>query len=165
MTTIETPDIERLRELLAERDDAWHISIPGDPSFSMFEDRRNQAQTRLAKWLWDNAGSIAKALSQIEAMKERVAGAESALKTCADVIETFRDPDLLSEGVHAGLRKGTDAPDSHALWAAIAGSKTSAWSDAIAFALDPYFTMWGGDEALRKAASWLQDQAGGEGHG
>lgn len=36
-------------------------------------------------------------------------------------------------GVHTGLRKGTEAPDSGALWDAIAASKTSAWHDAVAF--------------------------------
>jgi hypothetical protein len=37
------------------------------------------------------------------------------------------------EGVHAGLRKGGDAPSSGPLWTAIADSEDSAWGDAIAF--------------------------------
>jgi len=42
--------------------------------------------------------------------------------------------DELSEqiavGMHTGLRKGSEAPTSHALWKAIKDSDDSAWSDA-----------------------------------
>lgn len=72
----------------------------------------------------------------------------AALVEARRVIEQFRDPDLLSEGVHAGLRKGTSAPDAMDLWRAISNSRSSAWGDAIEFALDPYFSMWGGDKAI-----------------
>lgn len=78
-----------------------------------------------------------------------------ALEACVKVIETFQQEDLLAEGVHAGLRKGSEARDSGTLWRAISDSRTSAWSDAISFALDPYFSMWGGDEALRLARAAL----------
>lgn len=44
--------------------------------------------------------------------------------------------DLLGEGIHTGLRKGTDAPDAHALWKAIADSETGAWQDAIEYAVE-----------------------------
>lgn len=40
---------------------------------------------------------------------------------------------LIGEGVHVGLRKGTDAADAHDLWKAISDSKTDAWSDAVGF--------------------------------
>ena len=36
-------------------------------------------------------------------------------------------------GVHTGLRKGTDAPDSAKLWRAISDSNDSSWSDAVRF--------------------------------
>lgn len=39
----------------------------------------------------------------------------------------------VAEGMHTGLRKGTDAEDSHDLWLAISRSDTSAWSDAARF--------------------------------
>lgn len=42
---------------------------------------------------------------------------------------------LLGEGIHTGLRKGTDAEDSHELWKAISDSDTTAWSDAIDYCL------------------------------
>jgi adenine deaminase len=43
---------------------------------------------------------------------------------------------LLGEGLHTGLRKGSDAEDAHVLWNAIADSETSAWSDAVRFCAD-----------------------------
>lgn len=46
-------------------------------------------------------------------------------------------PEELAEqiaiGVHTGLRKGSEAPDSGDLWNAISASKTSAWIDAANF--------------------------------
>lgn len=41
---------------------------------------------------------------------------------------------LIGEGVHTGLRKGTDAPEAHDLWVAISESE-KAWSEAIAYAV------------------------------
>lgn len=41
---------------------------------------------------------------------------------------------LLGEGIHVGLRKGTDAANSHETWQAI-GRDDSGWSDAIDFAV------------------------------
>jgi hypothetical protein len=80
-----------------------------------------------------------------------------ALEACLKFIESFRDSgvELLAEGVHAGLRKGSDAPDAGELYTAIANSHSSAWSDAISFAHDPFFSMWGGDEAIKKARAAL----------
>ena len=79
------------------------------------------------------------------------------LRACATFIAMMKDNGevLLSEGIHAGLRKGTDAPDSQALWSAIHDSRTTAWQDAIAFGLDPFFSMWGGDDALKGARATL----------
>lgn len=42
--------------------------------------------------------------------------------------------DILGEGIHTGLRKGTDAPGSHKAWKAIA-AENSGWSDALKFFL------------------------------
>lgn len=41
---------------------------------------------------------------------------------------------FIGEGVHTGLRKGTDAPEAHDLWVAISESG-QAWSEAIAYAV------------------------------
>lgn len=41
---------------------------------------------------------------------------------------------LISEGVHTGLRKGSDAEDAGDLWRAIYDSETSAWWDAVRYA-------------------------------
>jgi hypothetical protein len=49
-------------------------------------------------------------------------------------IERVSDDDfgsLIGEGVHAGLRKGSEAPSSHALWKAISESNDGAWGDAV----------------------------------
>lgn len=40
---------------------------------------------------------------------------------------------LIGEGVHTGLRKGTDAESAHDLWLAISNSTDTAWSDAVGF--------------------------------
>lgn len=39
----------------------------------------------------------------------------------------------LAEGMHTGLRKGSDADDSHYLWKMISDSKTDAWGDAAEY--------------------------------
>jgi len=48
---------------------------------------------------------------------------------------------LLMEGVHVGLRKGSEAPSSAALWRAIAESDDDAWGDACRFAVDGIKSM------------------------
>lgn len=48
---------------------------------------------------------------------------------------------LIGEGVHTGLRKGTDAEDAHDLWTAISQSNTTAWSDAVEFCVSGLRTM------------------------
>lgn len=40
---------------------------------------------------------------------------------------------LVGEGLHAGLRKGSEAPSSATLWQAIADSQDSAWEDALEY--------------------------------
>jgi adenine deaminase len=47
--------------------------------------------------------------------------------------------DLIGEGVHVGLRKGSEAPSSAALWRAISESGDTAWSDAVKYC------VWGLD--------------------
>lgn len=46
---------------------------------------------------------------------------------------------ILGEGIHTGLRKGTDAPEAPELWDAISRSD-AAWSDALRYA------VWGMNE-------------------
>jgi hypothetical protein len=46
---------------------------------------------------------------------------------------------IIGEGVHTGLRKGTDADGAHELWDAIHKSD-EAWSDALEF------FVWGLDQ-------------------
>lgn len=46
---------------------------------------------------------------------------------------------IIGEGLHAGLRKGTDAPEADKLWKMISTSD-KAWSDALEF------LMWGLEE-------------------
>lgn len=54
-------------------------------------------------------------------------------KTYKDVSdEDFKS--LLGEGIHTGLRKGTDAPGAHDLWVSISNSG-QAWSGAVAYAV------------------------------
>lgn len=49
--------------------------------------------------------------------------------------------ELIAEGVHTGLRKGSEAPSSGPLWKAIAASKDSAWSDAVSFCVEGLKSM------------------------
>lgn len=51
-------------------------------------------------------------------------------------IEKQEAAELLAEGVHVGLRKGSEAPSSGPLWKAIAESDDSAWMDAMQYAID-----------------------------
>lgn len=46
---------------------------------------------------------------------------------------------IIGEGLHTGLRKGTDAPEASALWHTISSSD-EAWSDALAY------LTWGLDQ-------------------
>lgn len=46
---------------------------------------------------------------------------------------------LIGEGVHTGLRKGSEAPSSAALWRAIAFCDDGAWDDALKYC------VWGLD--------------------
>ena len=65
------------------------------------------------------------------------------------------DDDELREqiaiGMHTGLRKGSEAPDSAALWKAISESTDSSWSDAARYC------VWGlrqmGYEVRKKVVS------------
>jgi len=56
-------------------------------------------------------------------------------------VSTDELAEQIAIGMHTGLRKGTDAPDSHKLWKAISDSKTEAWSEAAAFCADGLQSM------------------------
>jgi hypothetical protein len=49
--------------------------------------------------------------------------------------------ELLMEGVHTGLRKGSEAPSSGPLWRAISESNDSAWMDAVEFCVEGMKSM------------------------
>lgn len=89
-------------------------------------------------------------------------GVEKALRLCVEFIRMFKEDGaaLLGEGVHTGLRKGTDADDAAFIWRAIDMSKTTAWRDATTFAHDPFFSMWGGDKALSAGNAALATHGG-----
>lgn len=42
---------------------------------------------------------------------------------------------LIGEGIHTGLRKGSEAPSSTMIWSAISDSDDGAWDDALNFCL------------------------------
>jgi hypothetical protein len=42
--------------------------------------------------------------------------------------------EAIAIGVHTGLRKGSEAPDSGKLWRAISDSDDTSWSDAARYA-------------------------------
>ena len=44
-------------------------------------------------------------------------------------------------GVHTGLRKGSEAPDSAKLWRAISDSNDSSWSDAVRYCVNGLESM------------------------
>lgn len=48
---------------------------------------------------------------------------------------------LIGEGVHTGLRKGSEAPSSTMIWSAISDSGDSAWDDALAFCVEGLESM------------------------
>lgn len=49
--------------------------------------------------------------------------------------------DLIGEGVHTGLRKGSEAASSGPLWRAISESEDGAWSDAVRYCVWGLKTM------------------------
>lgn len=59
------------------------------------------------------------------------AGRQVSGETVSD--EEFKS--MLGEGVHTGLRKGTDAPSAPTLHSAIANSDDGAWGDALGYAV------------------------------
>ena len=48
-------------------------------------------------------------------------------------VETLKS--ILGEGIHTGLRKGSEAPSAMPLWRAISASDDGAWGDALGFAI------------------------------
>jgi len=95
--------------------------------------------------------ALPRLLDALEASMKREAVLTEALEAALKFIEEFKADGVgqLAEGIHAGLRKGSDAPDSGALYNMIARSTSTAWSDAIRFAHDPFFSMWGGNDAIK----------------
>jgi hypothetical protein len=51
-------------------------------------------------------------------------------------VDTDVATSLIGEGLHTGLRKGTEAMDAMDLWRAISNSDTSAWNDALNFLVE-----------------------------
>lgn len=56
-------------------------------------------------------------------------------------VEDDEAKSLIGEGVHTGLRKGSDAPSSGSLWRAISESQDGAWDDALTFCVDGLKSM------------------------
>lgn len=85
----------------------------------MTDDRRDLAE------LDDDAGDEA-----------RAAAADDA-RDAAPWVPVSKDlaMEVMGESVHTGLRRGSDADDAHDIWLAISQSKTSAWSDALDYAI------------------------------
>lgn len=48
-------------------------------------------------------------------------------------LEDAEAAELIGEGIHTGLRKGTEAPSSILLWQAISDSDDGAWSEALTY--------------------------------
>jgi hypothetical protein len=89
-------------------------------------------------------------LRAVHALREELAVAKEAAEKALTFLQELKDEgaETLCEGIHAGLRKGTDARDATALYNAISSSSTTAWSDAVEFGLEPHFSMWGGNDAI-----------------
>jgi hypothetical protein len=51
-------------------------------------------------------------------------------------LEDAEAAELIGEGIHTGLRKGSEAESSHDLWKAIRESTDGAWSDALTYMVD-----------------------------
>lgn len=83
----------------------------------MTDDRRDLAE------LDDDAGDEARA-----SVADDARAAAPWMPVSADLAM-----ELLGEGIHTGLRKGSDAHDAHELWLAIDRSESSAWSDALRY--------------------------------
>jgi hypothetical protein len=95
---------------------------------------------------------LAKRYSELEAENARLReAAETLLAYRKRVIEN------LGEGVHAGLRKGSQAPSSVALWKAISDSRDGAWGDAVAFA--KYGFEYGFEKDIARAEAALAKEA------
>lgn len=104
------------------------------------------------------AGLLLEILDQLEAQAAQIEALTAALVKADAVIRLFT-PEAIGEAVHTGLRKGTDADDAHVIWSIIANSNTTAWHDACVYGLDPFFSMWGGNEALVAASQALSASA------
>lgn len=52
-----------------------------------------------------------------------------------EVVDHETAVSLIGEGVHTGLRKGSEARNSGILWRGISNSTDSSWSDAVNYCL------------------------------
>jgi hypothetical protein len=101
---------------------------------------------------WKTRATTAEA--ERDASKARIEELEKALATMLRYRQTVRD--CLGEAIHAGLRKGSDAPSSGPLWRAISDSRDGAWADAVAFAL------WGFECGLEKQIAEAEQVSGAQ---
>jgi hypothetical protein len=51
-------------------------------------------------------------------------------------LEDAEAAELIGEGIHTGLRKGTEAPSAMELWTAISESDDGAWSEALTYLIE-----------------------------
>lgn len=83
---------------------------------------------------------------------------DELLREARDWMKELRDkPDVIAEGVHAGLRKGTDEKGAHEAWQAVGNIQGQGWLHAVGFAVDPFFSMWGGDKIIARIDQHLQE--------
>lgn len=94
-----------LRRLLANKDDARHISIPGDPSYAMFEDVVQGGKIARAEWFEKNANELESLLTEREKLLARVDELTEALRPFARFIDTAAGNSLPD---HFPMTRGSD---------------------------------------------------------
>lgn len=67
-------------------------------------------------------------------------------------IEHEEAQEQIGQGIHTGLRKGSDAPSSGPLWRAISDSHDGAWGDALRFC------VWGLESMGYRLCKQVPDQ-------
>ena len=60
----------------------------------------------------------------------------STTRTVYEPVSKEVAQEQIAIGVHTGLRKGSEAPDSAKLWRAIHDSNDSSWSDAVRYCVN-----------------------------
>lgn len=61
---------------------------------------------------------------------------DTSVTTHWEPIEDGEAADLIGEGIHTGLRKGTEADSAGDLWNLISKTDDGAWTDALAYLID-----------------------------